>query len=221
MPLMALTLGVALHAERPEPASFLLGWDQSIQEKSPYLAPLRSNFPPSVWNESLTIGRLIALQADPQEWPADRIQDLSLHIAMKSREYRVSPLLVLSLIHVESRFRPRAVSPKGAIGLMQLMPATAQELAVHLGVDWNPENLTDPKTNIDLALNYITQLRADFDSDEHLLTAYNIGPNALRRKLRNGDQLPLGYYQKEMDTVAVYRQSPGLPKKFKGQKLWL
>jgi soluble lytic murein transglycosylase-like protein len=218
---MALTLGVALHAERSEPASFLDASDKPIQGKSPYLAPLRSNFPPSVWNESLTIGRLIARQADPQEWPADRIQDLSLHIAVKSREYRVSPLLILSLIHVESRFDPGAVSPKGAIGLMQLMPATAQELAVDLGVDWSPENLTDPKTNIDLALNYITRLRANFESDKHLLTAYNIGPNALRRKLQRGDELPLGYYQKVMDTVAVYRQSPGLPQKLKGQKLWL
>ena len=54
--------------------------------------------------------------------------------------------MVLSLIQVESRFQPMAVSPRGAVGLMQLMPGTAEELALNLGVPFHgPGALQDPK----------------------------------------------------------------------------
>jgi soluble lytic murein transglycosylase-like protein len=195
--------------------SFLDGWFQPVQGKSPYSVST------ALKREQLTVGKLIALRADPTDWPSDRIEELSAYIVSKSREYKISPLLVLSLIHVESSFRPGAVSPRGAVGLMQLMPETAQELASGIGMDLSdPVLLTDPKTNIDLGLRYILYLKSQFGSDKHVLTAYNIGPAALSRLLKNGNQLPLGYYQKVMDAMAVYRRAAGIPQG-KSPSQWL
>jgi soluble lytic murein transglycosylase-like protein len=81
--------------------------------------------------------------------------------------HSVDPTLVLAIIASESRGDPEAVSPSGAIGLMQLMPATA----VELGVDpWKPEE------NIEGAVRYLSQLLEEFKSVDLSLVAYNAGP---------------------------------------------
>lgn len=198
IPVFGITLGLSVRAERQVSPSFLEEAWNPFQGKS---------LPQGIENESLTIGRLIAEQADPVEWPAKRIRDLSLYIVLKSREYQVSPLLVLSLIHVESSFRMQAVSPKGAVGLMQLMPATAQELANSLGLPLQGrEALADPKVNIKLGLHYIRHLRRRFPDQEHMLTAYNMGPNALEKKLQNGEDFSVEYAQKVMEAMNTYKK---------------
>jgi soluble lytic murein transglycosylase-like protein len=76
----------------------------------------------------------------------------------------------------ESGFQPKAVSPKGAIGLMQLMPATARQL----GVDPN-----DPRENADGGAQYLRYLLAKYENDPNqvllALAAYNAGPAAVER----------------------------------------
>lgn len=85
----------------------------------------------------------------------------------------LSPRLLEAIAYVESRFRHNAVSPKGAIGMMQLMPATAGDL----GVD--PR---DPAQNARGGAAYLRQMLAMFDNNVELaVAAYNAGPNAVRK----------------------------------------
>ena len=86
-------------------------------------------------------------------------------------KYGLPRNLVRSVMKVESNFQPGAVSPKGAIGLMQLMPGTAQTL----GVDPN-----DPVQNVDAGARYLRQLLEKYDRQLwHALAAYNAGPQAV------------------------------------------
>jgi len=106
--------------------------------------------------------------------PRSREQRFDDLIVRASREHRMSPGLVKAVIHAESLFDPRAVSKKGARGLMQLMPRTAGELGV--------TNPFDPWQNIEGGTRYLSQLVVRFDGDLRLgLAAYHAGPGSVRR----------------------------------------
>lgn len=89
-----------------------------------------------------------------------------------ARKYGIDPEMFLRLIQQESSFRPDVVSPKGAIGLGQLMPATAKEL----GVD-----PTDPMQNLEGAAKYLSQQLKRFGDPSLALAAYNAGPTRVAR----------------------------------------
>lgn len=93
-------------------------------------------------------------------------------IEQKSSEYGVNPDLVRAVMKTESNGRVDAVSPAGAVGLMQLMPKTAQSL----GVD--PR---DPVQNIDGGIRYLKEMNGRFGTLEHTLAAYNAGPGAVKK----------------------------------------
>ena len=93
-------------------------------------------------------------------------------IAAAAETHGVDPLLVQALIQVESNYQPRARSPKGAMGLMQLMPSVAREYKVR--------NAYDPKANIDAGVRKLKSLMQKY-SIELALAAYNAGEGAVQR----------------------------------------
>jgi hypothetical protein len=93
-------------------------------------------------------------------------------IAAMSEAHGVDPLLVRALIQVESNYKPKAKSPRGAMGLMQLMPSTAREYRVR--------NPFDPRTNIEAGIMHLKSL-IDRWGTEVALAAYNAGEGAVMK----------------------------------------
>lgn len=86
--------------------------------------------------------------------------------------HAVDEALIRAVIHAESAYQPDAVSPRGARGLMQLMPETMAELQV--------SNVFHPDSNIDGGTSYLAQMLSEFGGDVELATAaYNAGPGAV------------------------------------------
>jgi len=100
--------------------------------------------------------------------------DLERLAAEAARRHGLDPALVRAVVAVESGFQPQAVSPRGAQGLMQLMPATARELGV--------ADPFDPAANLDGGSRYLRSLVARYDGDlGKALAAYNAGMGAVAR----------------------------------------
>jgi soluble lytic murein transglycosylase len=138
----------------------------------------------------------------------------------------VERALALALTRQESSFNAAAVSPSGALGLMQLLPGTARDVATRLKIPFIQDKLTrDPAYNVQIGSQYITEMLGRFGgSYEIALAAYNAGPNRVARWLdsmgdpRNGkvdmvdwiEMIPLretrNYVQRIMEGLVVYRE---------------
>jgi soluble lytic murein transglycosylase-like protein len=98
---------------------------------------------------------------------------ISAMVDQSARAHGVDPLLIHSVIQVESNYDAQAVSPKGAEGLMQLTPPTARMLGV--------SNSFDPGENIEAGVRYLKYLQDLYRDDRLALAAYNAGPGAVDR----------------------------------------
>jgi soluble lytic murein transglycosylase-like protein len=112
-------------------------------------------------------------KAAPSSNTAPPSPQISALVEQASKTHNVDPLLVNSVIQVESNYNQYAVSPAGAQGLMQLMPGTAKMLGV--------SNIFDAKENIEAGVRYLKSLQDQFKDDRLALAAYNAGPNAVEK----------------------------------------
>lgn len=137
-----------------------------------------------------------------------------------ARQFGLDPYLVISVIRVESRFNPAAESHKGAVGLMQLMPQTAEWAAAKMNLDYSRDMLTDPGFNITLGCWYLSFLKSQFDGNTTAsLAAYNSGNTPVNQwlagnlwngTLEDADNIPYpetrDYVKKVFRTLEIYNR---------------
>ena len=131
-----------------------------------------TNKPPKK-KDKLLYARSYLLQP-PKKQPTLKINKYSELITQAANKIQLSPALLHAIVQVESAYNPKAVSPKGAVGLMQLMPATAKRYGV--------KNRTNPTENLAGGTRYLRDLLTMFNGNLSLaLAAYNAGENAVKR----------------------------------------
>lgn len=120
-------------------------------------------------------------------------EELAHNIHAAAVEAGVSPKVAFGLVRAESSFRPTAVSPVGAIGLTQLMPATARWLEPGI----TRQQLRNPDTNLRVGFKYLRSLIDRYDGNEKLgLLAFNRGPGTVDKLLKRGRNPDNGYAEK-------------------------
>jgi soluble lytic murein transglycosylase len=126
-----------------------------------------------------------------------------------SSEHAVDAAMVASLIRAESRFRADAVSPQGAIGLMQIMPATGAWIAARLDVPgFAVDDLYDPEVNLRFGTWYVHDLIGQFPRLEDALAAYNAGPSSATRWQNDPQAVypeTATYVRRVLAAIPVYR----------------
>ena len=145
-----------------------------------------------------------AAEASPQAVAASEAPpgDLAALIGSASERHGLDAGLVAAVMHAESRFQQGARSPKGALGLMQVMPATAARYGVV-----TERELLDPRTNIDVGVRYLRDLQRLFRGRTDLVrAAYNAGEGAVAR---HGMRIPP--YPETQDYVRRILARLGLP----------
>ena len=111
----------------------------------------------------------------PGRWQRVSINTINKYINQAGQEYGLKPDFIKAVVFAESNFKNHALSPKGAMGLMQLMPGTARDL--------NVKNPWNPKQNIFGGTRYLKSLLLQFNKVDKALAAYNWGPgNILKNK---------------------------------------
>jgi Transglycosylase SLT domain len=117
---------------------------------------------------------------------ASRVESLAAFIAEASRRFAIPEHWIRAVMRLESRANERAISPKGALGLMQIMPKTWVELSVRHGLGIDP---FDPRDNILAGAAYLREMHDRFGS-HGFHAAYNAGPERYEQHLATGRPLP-------------------------------
>ena len=113
-------------------------------------------------------------------------KDYSEYVTRYSQQYSVDENLIYALIKAESNFKMDAESSKGAKGLMQLMPSTAEDVAKKNDIELSEKSILEPDTNINIGTKYISTLIEKYDCIEIALAAYNAGSGNVDKWIANG-----------------------------------
>jgi soluble lytic murein transglycosylase-like protein len=194
---VAIVMGVVMPSIYEEPKTALVAAKEPEIGQPEISAPLQRELLPEKPDQTLPI---VSLNS------AERLfQPIVLKAANR---HKVEPAMVMAIIMVESSYNPKAISKKGAKGLMQLMPTTARSLGV--------KDIFNPEHNINAGVRYFKKLLNRFDGDVELaLAAYNAGS----RKVREHRGIPpfratkyyikkvikyYRYYKAQMDNSRLY-----------------
>jgi soluble lytic murein transglycosylase len=159
-------------------------------------------------SRALEVARVLAALS-PRWGDSDR-RRLGMLLADLSTHYGYDPALIVAVIMTESSFDPRSRSHRGAVGLMQLLPNTAESLAEETYRPWSGEHaLLDPAFNISLGVRYLAKLHKRFGSLDIALAAYNYGPSRIDGMRRNGLSIPMDYTQRVLDRYQEVRRVEG------------
>lgn len=114
--------------------------------------------------------------------------DYSEYVYKYAKEYDVDPLMIFAIIKAESNFNPNVVSASGAVGLMQLMDSTAEELCNKMDIFYVKKvSLYNPELNIQLGTKYFSNLMNEYNNNYLLaLTAYNAGIGNVKKWIEAG-----------------------------------
>jgi soluble lytic murein transglycosylase len=131
-----------------------------------------------------------------------------------AQHYRLDPALVAAVIYQESKFRSSARSHSGAIGLMQLQPATAEGIAIRTGgTRFRVDDLYEPEINVRYGAWYLRHLLDKYGDERTALAAYNAGQDNVDRWLREGSGIPFPETRAYVDRVEalkrIYRDAYG------------
>ena len=113
-------------------------------------------------------------------------KEYSEYVSKYSKQYNVDENLIYALIKAESNFQADAISNKNALGLMQLMPSTAEEVANKNEIQLTEENILEPDININIGTKYISTLLEKYECVELALAAYNAGIGNVNKWIENG-----------------------------------
>ena len=177
---------------------FLLILTLSIHFSSPY-----SQYSEPTSRQMTVQEIALVLQREAKGLTEVSMMALAEAIHEEATRYDYDPKFLLALISIESSFRTSSVSPRGAMGLMQLMPYVAQAIAPQLNIEWHGDGiLFDPLINIKLGSYYLNQLIRDFKHPELALLAYNYGPTYVKSRVERKERIPLGYCRK---VISLYQ----------------
>lgn len=128
----------------------------------------------------------VLLQRAPTMRPVDRAR-VAKAIEDARHSHRVDPVLVLAVIHQESRFRADARGPRGSLGLMQVRPFVAADVARRHNIPWaGAKTLLDPAANVQIGACYLGEMLEMFPDPALAIAAYNMGPYRVRRLVARG-----------------------------------
>ena len=135
-------------------------------------------------------------------------------IRVHAANHGLDPALVAAVVYVESRFDPNATSPAGAIGLMQLLPDTAEGIATRTGGNrFVVADLRDPEINVRYGSWYLDHLREKYGDVSLALAAYNVGQGTVDHWREEGLEIPLPatreYVRKVERLTRVYADAYG------------
>lgn len=141
--------------------------------------------------------------------PRAEQRKLSWLILRESRKYGQDYRLTLAIIKTESSFKSRSTSSKGAKGLMQIKPHVGQAIARDIDIRWEgDETLFNPHLNVKMGLHYLSRLLLRFGDLKVALTAYNVGPSFVHKRLKTKKKLPSRYSKKVLKAYREFSQPP-------------